>query len=172
MRRLVVFVACPLLVGFAPAPGARTLKDPDQAVSQFDRQVCAADGCPEDSLVRRKQHLVRRLEDLQDDLARRGRADESAVVRDLGVLANSLSASHRLGENKPAAVLRQGSVEGKYSRLLHVLHAPADQGMYNSFQEFGFWNGTLYAGQDNLKPGHWVYVYPRWFIWQEGPKQP
>ena len=172
MRCLVVLLVCPFLVGFAPVPPIRPIDDPDQAISQFDRQVCAADRCPRDSLTSRRQQLIVRLEDLQDRLARRGRREEAADVRDRTVLAGSLDSSNRLGEDKPMALIRQASLEGKYRHLLHVIHAPADHGTYTGHKDFGFWNGNTYASRENLKPGHWVYVYPRWFIWRDGPNKP
>ena len=73
MRCLVVLLVYPFLVGFAPVPPIRPLDDPDQAISQFDRQVCAAVPCPQDSLARRRQQLIGRLEDLQDRLSRHGK---------------------------------------------------------------------------------------------------
>ena len=172
MRCLVVLLVCPFLVGFAPVPTIRPIDDPDQAISQFDRQVCAADRGPRDNLTRRRQQLIERLEDLQARLARHGKPDEAAAVRDRTILVGSLDSSNRLGEAKPLTLIRQASIEGKYRHLLHVVHAPADHGVYTGQKDFGFWNGNTYASQENLKPGHWVYVYPRWFIWRDGPKKP
>ena len=100
MRCLVVFLSCSCLVGFAPAPPLRPIEDPDQAISDFDRQACAADQGPEASLTSRKKQLLDRLEDLQDRLARRGRTDEAEAVHDRAVFAASLSPGHRLGDAK------------------------------------------------------------------------
>ena len=172
MRCLVVLLVCPFLVGFAPVPLIRPIDDPDQAITQFDRQVCAADWCPRDSLTRRRQLLIFQLEDLQERLSRRGKPEEADEVRERTVLVGSLDSSHRLGKDKPLALIRQASVEGKYRHLLHVIHAPADHGVYTPQKDFGFWNGNTYASQENLKPGHWVYLYPRWFIWRDGPPKP
>ena len=172
MRRLVVLLASPLLVGFAPVPPIRPLDDPDQAITQFDRQVCAAGGCPRDSLTRRRQQLIGRLEDLRDRLARSGKPEEAAEVRDRAVFAASLDAGNRLGKDNPLSLIRLASVDRKYRHLLHVIHAPADQNVYTGQKDFGFWNGHTYATQENLKPGHWVYLYPRWYIWRDGPLPP
>jgi hypothetical protein len=172
MRRLVVLLASPLLVGFAPVPPLRPLDDPDQAITQFDRQVCAADGCPRVNLTFRRQQLLGRLEDLRDRLERAGRPEEAAEVRDRAVLAASLAPGNRLGKETPLSLIRLASVEGKYRHLLHVIPAPGDQAVYTGQKDFGFWNGHTYATQENLKPGHWVYVYPRWFIWRDGPPPP
>ena len=172
MSRLVVLLASPFLVGFAPVPPIRPLDDPDQAISQFDRQVCAADGCPRDNLTHRRRQLIGRLEDLRDRLERGGKSDEAAEVRDRAILVASLDSSNRLGEDKPMSLIRQASEGGKYRHLLHVIHSPADHGVYTGHKDFGFWTGNTYASQENLKPGHWVYVYPRWFIWRDGPAKP
>ena len=172
MRRLVVLLASPLLVGFAPVPLLRPLDDPDQAISQFDRQVCAADGCPRDGLTDRRRQLIARLEDLRDRLERHGKPEEAAEVHDRAVLAASLDSSNRLGEDRPLSLIRRASEGGKYRHLLHVVPSPADHGVYTGQKDFGFWTGNAYAGRENLKPGHWVYVYPRWFIWRDGPAKP
>ena len=88
------------------------------------------------------------------------------------MLAGSLSASSRLGDTRPLALIRGASVQGKYRHLLHVLHAPDDQPVYDAFKDFGFWNGTSYGAEGKLEPGHWVYLYPRWFVWRDGPPPP
>lgn len=171
MKRLLL-LACPLLLAFAPVPRIRPIDDPDQAIYQFDRQCCASDQVPEDRLTSRKSHLVRALEDLQERLERRGKSEEAAAVHDRAVLADSLSTTHRLGSDRPGAILRDGSVSGKYRHLLHVIHSPNDQNAYTTYRDFGYWSGKLYASHQDLKPGHWVYVYPRWFIWRDGPSRP
>ena len=63
--------------------------------------------------------------------------------------------------------LVKATVDGKYRRLLKKIEVPSDVLKYGKFRDFGFWNGTEYAGQTNLLPGYWVYVYPGWYIWGE-----
>jgi len=53
---------------------------------------------------------------------------------------------------------------------MRVLLVPADQANYNRYNDHGIWQGTSYAGFNDLTPGYWVYVYPRWYIWRDGPK--
>jgi Ca-activated chloride channel family protein len=62
---------------------------------------------------------------------------------------------------------------GKYVNLLRIVEAPADAATYGTFRDFGRWEGTSYAGQDNLPKGYWVYVAPNWYIWgDEAQRQP
>jgi hypothetical protein len=61
---------------------------------------------------------------------------------------------------------------GKYQNLLRVVEAPADAA-YGALHDYGHWDGTSYAGQDNLPTGYWVYVAPNWYIWgDETQRQP
>jgi RNA polymerase sigma factor (sigma-70 family) len=70
---------------------------------------------------------------------------------------------------KPAdeEALKKASVNGKYSILLKKIEVKEDRGAYHDFYDFGEWNGTSYAGHDDLPAGWWVYVYPHWYIWKE-----
>ena len=63
--------------------------------------------------------------------------------------------------------LRRASVGGKYRELLKKVAAPGDWMSYGAFCDWGFWTGTSYAGVNDLPPGHWVYVYPDWYVWKE-----
>ena len=62
--------------------------------------------------------------------------------------------------------LKKASVGGKYSGLLHVVRAEDDFDSYGTFKDTGYWSGTAYAGHQNLNPGHWVYVFPNWYVWK------
>jgi len=69
---------------------------------------------------------------------------------------------------KPAAQqddVKRASVGGKYSRLLKKIEEKADLENYNKFHDYGAWQGTSYAGHNDLPAGYWVYVYPNWYIW-------
>jgi hypothetical protein len=59
------------------------------------------------------------------------------------------------------------SVDGKYRGLLRILYLPEDERDYKRFYEWGMWNGTEWKQYKNLPAGHWVYVYPNWYIWRE-----
>jgi RNA polymerase sigma factor (sigma-70 family) len=60
---------------------------------------------------------------------------------------------------------RKASVWGRYSNLLKKINVPGDRENYGEFHEYGAWQGTSYAGQQNLPVGYWVYVSPDWYIW-------
>ncbi len=63
------------------------------------------------------------------------------------------------------AALTKASVNGKYTRLVEKLTVEKDYLSYGAFSEYGHWTGNSYAGNDHLPQGHWVYVYPNWYIW-------
>jgi len=68
--------------------------------------------------------------------------------------------------------LRRASVNGRYRVLLRKIEVPDDWRSYGAFCDWGFWKGTSYAGADDLPPGHWVYVHPHWYVWQEREGKP
>lgn len=59
------------------------------------------------------------------------------------------------------------SVDGKYSQLLTVLEVEPDYLEYSEFSDHGFYPACSYRGYSPVPAGHWVYVYPRWYIWGE-----
>lgn len=61
----------------------------------------------------------------------------------------------------------RASVGGRYRVLLRKIEVPGDWLSYGAFCDWGFWSGTSYAGIEDLPPGHWVYVHPNWYVWQE-----
>lgn len=72
----------------------------------------------------------------------------------------------------PAAVVltreqaeAKASLVGKYKNLLRIVEAPGDAAAYGAVRDFGYWEGTTYAGQNDLPKGYWVYVAPNWYIW-------
>src|SRR5262245_48369 len=68
--------------------------------------------------------------------------------------------------------LRRASVGGKYRDLLRKVEVPDDWQWYGAFHDWGFWDGTSYAGVEDLPPGYWVYVHPNWYVWREGGPEP
>jgi RNA polymerase sigma factor (sigma-70 family) len=69
---------------------------------------------------------------------------------------------------KPASLpddVKRASVGGKYKRLLKKIEVKTDLENYQEFNDYGEWQGTSYAGHDDLPAGYWVYVYPNWYIW-------
>jgi len=57
------------------------------------------------------------------------------------------------------------SVNGKYKGLLQVLNCPSDQAQYGNYRDYGYWSGGAWCGKTG-KAGHWVWVYPNWYVWQ------
>lgn len=70
--------------------------------------------------------------------------------------------AHQRDQNR-----RKATAYGKYSHLLCKISVPEDQESYGAFYDWGWWDGTVYAGETNLPPGHWVYVAPDWYIWRD-----
>jgi hypothetical protein len=67
--------------------------------------------------------------------------------------------------------LEKARVNGKYSMLLHQIKVAADFGKHKDFADLGYRETTEHAGFKDLTPGHWVYVFPYWYIWRDGPNQ-
>jgi hypothetical protein len=63
--------------------------------------------------------------------------------------------------------LAKAQVDGKYRMLLKQIRVPEDAATYGEFHDYGAWSGTSWAGYSDLPEGHWVYVYPCWYIWAE-----
>jgi hypothetical protein len=63
--------------------------------------------------------------------------------------------------------LVKARVNGKYSMLLRQFRAEQDAAQHGAFADAGMRNTRTYAGQDDLPKGHWVYVYPHWYIWRD-----
>lgn len=63
--------------------------------------------------------------------------------------------------------VERAAVGGKYTGLLKVVPAENDHLVHGEFRDWGRWSGTTYAGQSELPPAHWVYVYPNWYLWNE-----
>ena len=56
---------------------------------------------------------------------------------------------------------------GKYYNFLMKIEVLQDRSQHGSCYDFGEWDweGGDYKGYKNLPEGHWVYVYPDWYIW-------
>jgi hypothetical protein len=63
--------------------------------------------------------------------------------------------------------VRRATVDGKYRALLCVIRVPEDFESYSAFRDYGFSSTPSWGGFSGLPAGHWVYVYPYWFIWKE-----
>lgn len=74
----------------------------------------------------------------------------------------------RPAELSPGEARIKATVDGKYRRLLKKIEVRDDLQQYGTFHDFGFWDAASeYKGHRDLLPGHWVYVYPHWYIWGE-----
>ncbi len=67
----------------------------------------------------------------------------------------------------PEKALHKARVNGKYAMLLRQIKVPADAAQYADFRDLGPRNVVNYAGFTGLPGGHWVYVYPYWYIWRD-----
>ncbi len=60
----------------------------------------------------------------------------------------------------------RATASGKYSSLMQTLYVPGDVAQYGKFCDYGFSNETQYRQYKGFKPGHWVYVAPNWYQWE------
>jgi Ca-activated chloride channel homolog len=71
----------------------------------------------------------------------------------------------------PAEARVKAAVNNKYRRLLKKIEVPNDLQSFGGFYDYGVWEGTSYAGHNDLPAnGHWVYVSPHWYIWGDEVK--
>ncbi|AFY38591.1 hypothetical protein Lepto7376_2301 [[Leptolyngbya] sp. PCC 7376] len=56
------------------------------------------------------------------------------------------------------------SVNGRYEDLVQTIHCPEDEESYGNFNEYGYWGGGSWCGEDG-KEGYWVYDAPNWYVW-------
>jgi hypothetical protein len=68
--------------------------------------------------------------------------------------------------------LEKARVDGKYAMLLRQFNAEKDFEKYGAFRDAGPRTFTDYAGLTGLPAGHWVYVYPYWYIWRDLAEKP
>ena len=169
MKRLVLILVCLPLFGFAPIPMPKSEIDPDKAIAQLERAIESKEASIAQA---RKQKVVEGLRRLHAELEKQGRSDRAQAVHDRMLLVQTLQSGHLLGSIKPEELFSRAAVAGKYRHLKRVLLVPGDRSICNQFTDFGFWNGTAYADATDLTPGYWVYVYPRWFLWNDGPPRP
>lgn len=68
----------------------------------------------------------------------------------------------------PAAeAFAKARVNGKYRLLLRHWADSAALATASAFKDVGFREAGDWVGQRNLPAGHWVYVYPHWYLWRE-----
>lgn len=91
--------------------------------------------------------------------------------------AGKLSAMERprlpKGHRKPPEALgteaarEKAHVGGKYATLVRTVTARYDYLQYGAFHDYGFSKETAYAGEKDIPPGYWVYVYPDWYVFRD-----
>jgi len=60
----------------------------------------------------------------------------------------------------------------KYSELIQYFRCPKDRKNYSDNYEYGWYDAAAkypYCGVYS-KPGHWVYSYPNWYVWNKREK--
>jgi hypothetical protein len=68
--------------------------------------------------------------------------------------------------------LEKARVDGKYAMLLRQIKVEKDIEKYGAFRDAGSRRTMDYAGFAGLPAGHWVYVYPYWYIWRDLAEKP
>jgi hypothetical protein len=68
--------------------------------------------------------------------------------------------------------LEKASVDGKYAMLLRQIKVEKDHEKYGAFRDVGRRTTMDYGAFVGLPAGHWVYVYPYWYIWRDLAEKP
>jgi hypothetical protein len=63
--------------------------------------------------------------------------------------------------------LKRAQAGGKYRMLLRQIEVKEDGKSFGGFYDFGYRTATTCADYTDLPKGHWVYVYPYWYIWRD-----
>jgi hypothetical protein len=153
----------------APAPAHDYPDDPDKALAQFEKEAKAIQKKAQLALEARRKQLLEHLKKLHAARLKAGQRDEATALREQVRILETAGPDAFTTPAVTLAALKKASVAGKYRHLLRVVPAPADRQSYTDFADYGPYAGTSYAGYDDIPPGHWVYVYPHWYIWRDGP---
>ena len=68
--------------------------------------------------------------------------------------------------------LEKARVDGKYAMLLRQFKVEKDFEKYGAFRDVGRRATMDYPDFTGLPAGHWVYVYPYWYIWRDLAEKP
>jgi hypothetical protein len=63
--------------------------------------------------------------------------------------------------------LKRAQAGGKYRMLLRQIEVKEDGKSFGGFHDFGYRTVSTCAEYTDLPKGHWVYVYPYWYIWRD-----
>jgi hypothetical protein len=171
MRRLLLLACCaafvPLGFAFAEDDDPEPAPSPDGAIKKLDDAISGKKANAE-AVEKERKRLVERLKKEHAGLVKRGQDKKALAMKERLLLAESLKPGQGL-ETKLTVpkLLEKASSNGRYRDLLHVLYVPADKASYNDFTDYGYSGTGSWGGYNNLTFGHWVYVYPRWYIWKE-----
>lgn len=73
-------------------------------------------------------------------------------------------------EREPPAMSAQlrdaASMHGRYDGLVAVFEVADDAARYGEHHDYGYWQGGDYQGIKDTPAGFWVYVAPRWYVWE------
>jgi hypothetical protein len=174
MRRLLLLAGCsalliiPLFAFAEEEPDPEPAPAPDAAIKRLDDAVGNVEKIGRDKVEAQRKQLVARLEKMHANLAKRGKEKQARELKDRILLAGSLEPGHGLDTKLTVPkLLEKASGSGRYRELLHVLYLPGDKAGYGDYTDYGFSATGAWGGYNNLTHGHWVYVYPRWYIWKE-----
>jgi Ca-activated chloride channel family protein len=127
--------------------------------ANFDMVLELAQGAlGEDKVGRRKEFI---------ELVKTAKALRSGIVP----AADAPTATQPVVQLTREQAEAKASAGGKYVNLLRIVESPEDAATYGEFHDYGHWDGTAYAGQNDLPKGYWVYVSPRWYIWGDEAKR-
>jgi hypothetical protein len=153
---------------WAPVPEPPPLpEDPDQAISEVEKETESIQKKAASAINKKRQRLLDHLKGQQEELTRKGRADDAAAIRDRITLLEGTWSGAIGDKGITFQSLKTASVNGKYRHLLRVLHVPNDKNLFKEFNDFGTDNCPSYAGHKDLPPGFWVYVHPYWYVWRD-----
>jgi hypothetical protein len=155
-----------LLAVSAPVPVRELPRDPDKAIEKFDKEVQDIQKCAQRRIEQQRKRLIEHLKGVHQTMVKEGRGEEATVLREQIRLLES-SKEPALAVGLSVRNWKRASVEGKYRDLRRIIPVPADKQNHTEFCDYGMYNGTAYAGYNDLPAGYWVYVYPHWYIWGE-----
>lgn len=67
---------------------------------------------------------------------------------------------------------KKARCDGKYEMLLAQIKVEDDWNDFGRFKDLGYKGRREYKGHKNLPRGHWVYVFPYWYIWRDTTDMP
>jgi hypothetical protein len=136
----------------------------------LDRLKAAADPAARKAAIDEVMRRTPRAGDPKESLAALAdlRKDKDDGVRQAAALATA--SLDPKGKIEPGVVPRKASLDGKLTKLLRILYVPESESDYGKTTVH---DGGVsadypeYQGYKNIPAGHWVYLYPYWYVWEE-----